>query len=526
MCVTVCRTPLALIAGAVTICFLLGCAHTAVYPSVGTDREPRANEYVSKKARMTIEGKQYDAESGTLSVPENRREPQSRLIDIPVKVIRGQSSSAIPIFYLTGGPGQSNLDFYLPTWLLEHHDIVLVGYRGVDGSVRLDMPEVPRAFTRMTDPLSRESLKIFAEAIDTALIRLKDSGVDVTAYTVVDVVDDVEALRSALGYEAINLLSQSYGTRLAYLYGLRYPDRIRRSILIGVNPPGCFVWEPDLVERQLAHYAGLWAADPVASQKSPDILATMREVMASLPKDWFFIRINPDKIRLLSFICLYFRNRNSMLNAQMVFDAFVAAKRGDYSGLAMMSCFFDGWGAQPMVWGDSLLKAGSADFDPERDYVSEMDPPGSTMGSPFAKFSWGGAQLMETGITLIPEEYRRPRESVVPTLMISGSIDFSTPAENATKLLPYLKNGRQVVLSEFGHTGDVWSLQPEALKHLVLTYYEDGTVDDTMYRYEPMDFTPKTSFQTMAKVGVAGIVGIAVLAAAGTAVGLYFHFDH
>jgi len=48
--------------------------------------------------------------------------------------------------------------------------------------------------------------------------------VDLAGYTPVEVVDDVEAARLALGYEKINLFSISYGTRLAMIYAWRYPE--------------------------------------------------------------------------------------------------------------------------------------------------------------------------------------------------------------------------------------------------------------------------------------------------------------
>ena len=47
------------------------------------------------------------------------------------------------------------------------------------------------------------------------------------------------------------------------------------------------------------------------------------------------------------------------------------------------------------------------------------------------------------------------RRSEVPTLVIGGTLDLATPARNATReLMPHLPDGRQVVLSELGHTTD------------------------------------------------------------------------
>jgi hypothetical protein len=52
----------------------------------------------------------------------------------------------------------------------DDHDVVLVGYRGVDGSVRLDCPEVESALTHTTDLLSEETSGAYANAFGPARI--------------------------------------------------------------------------------------------------------------------------------------------------------------------------------------------------------------------------------------------------------------------------------------------------------------------------------------------------------------------
>ena len=44
----------------------------------------------------------------------------------------------------------------------------------------------------------------------------------------------------------------------------------------------------------------------------------------------------------------------------------------------------------------------------------------------------------------------------VPTLMISGDVDFATPAQFATACSA-LPNGHQVILHNLGHTTDTWN---------------------------------------------------------------------
>jgi hypothetical protein len=105
--------------------------------------------------------------------------------------------------------------------------------------------------------------------------------------------------------------------------------------------------------------------------------------------------------------------------------------------------------------------------------------------------------------------------------MINGTADFSTPLENAQQLLPYLKKGKLVALPEMGHVNDILSIQPDAFRHLVTTFYDTGNADSSVYKYEPIRFKPRMSLATMAKagVGVGTIIlgGILVLGIVGTA---------
>jgi pimeloyl-ACP methyl ester carboxylesterase len=110
---------------------------------------------------------EYAADCGTLVVPENRSKPDSRLIALPVIRVHALGDSpAEPIFWLTGGPGDSNMHFPGLKGLIEDHDLVMVGYRGMDGSVVMECPEMARAATGVGDDLlSKESMANFGEAI-------------------------------------------------------------------------------------------------------------------------------------------------------------------------------------------------------------------------------------------------------------------------------------------------------------------------------------------------------------------------
>lgn len=469
----------------------------------------RAGELVGREPCMYEAGDvEYAADCGTLVVPENRSEPDSRLIALPViRVLALGDNPAEPIFWLAGGPGGTNMGFSHVEGLIEDHDIVLVGYRGVDGSSVLECPEVEQAAKGLDgDLLSEESIANIADAFALCLARLQDEGVDLDGYTIPEVVDDNEAARKGLGYERVNLLSGSYGTRVAQIYAWMHPDSLFRSAMISVNPPGHLVWEPGVLDTQVVYDADLCAQDAECSARTDDLAETMQNVAHNMPRRWLFMTIDPGKARFMTHFFLWHRG-----NAATAYDVYLAAEQGDPSGLALMSLMYDLMIPTFMTWGELAVKGVTADYDPARDYLTEMNPPGSILGAPMSEFIWSGAQANDWPITPIPAEFRQVQPSDVEMLLVSGNIDATTPAQFATEeLLPSLSNGEQVILSEFGHTDDVWGLQPEATVHLLTTFYDTGVADDSLFTYQPMDFHVGLGFPTMAKIALAIVVLVVV----------------
>jgi pimeloyl-ACP methyl ester carboxylesterase len=441
----------------------------------------------------------YQADCGTLIVPENRSRPDSRLIALPVKRIHSVAANpAEPIFYLSGGPGQSNMTFKPTDALLSEHDLVMVGYRGADGSVVLDCPELSKAMLGIGDGVtSPGSLDLIAEAMNACGERLQSEGVDLAGYNIPEVVTDMETARTVLGYERINLLSGSYGTRVAQIYAYLHPQSLLRSAMIGVNPPGHFVWEAARIDSQIEQYSRLCAKDEACKLRTANLAESMRSVAHDMPRRWLFLSIDPGKVKIISHVLLYHRN-----TAALVFDAYLAAEKGDPSGLALMSLAYDLIIPKVFVWGDLLTKGGNTDYDAARDY-NDLRAPDSILGSPMSLLIWEPASK---GWPIFPvaDEFRQVHPSDVETLLVNGSIDFSTPVENGRdELLPALKNGRLVTLSEMGHVNDFWSVNPSAAEHLLTSFYATGVADDSLFEYVPMDFKVSLGFPVIAKILMA-----------------------
>jgi len=447
---------------------------------------------------LKINGVKYQADCGTLVVSENRSDPAARLIALLVKRIRSVSTQpAEPIFYLSGGPGSSNMGFKPPTWLLAEHDIVLVGYRGVDGTPKLDCPEIAKAVTGVGgDLLSPASLDGMGAAMHACAARLQSQGVDLAGFTIPEVVEDMESARTALGYDRIDLLSESYGTRVAQIYADMHPASLLRSAMIGVNPPGHFYWDPAVVDAQVAYYTVLWKQS--AGAAAPNLVEAMRSVNQNMSRRWLFLPIDPGKVKIIAFSMLYYRS-----TAPIIFDAYISAAHGDPSGLALMSTAYDFMMPNMMTWGEFFAKGASADYQPGLDYRAALTTPGAVLGSPMALLIWGSVGSNWPPNT-IAAQYRQVQPSDLDTLLISGSIDFSTPAQFAEKeLLPALSKGQHVVIAEQGHVNDFWGFQPQARQRLLTSFYDTGTADASLYQYLPMDFKPAMRFPTLAKVLLA-----------------------
>jgi len=467
----------------------------------------QAGDLVLEPCEYATEDGGFAAECGTLVVPENRDDPGSRLIALPVTRILAKSDNpAEPIFRLEGGPGKTNMEFETASRFADERDVVLVGYRGVDGSSVLDCPEVESALKHSTDLGGEESFRAYGDAFRACADRLEADGVDLAGYTVAQRVDDLEAARVAFGYDRIDLLSESAGTRYAMTYAWRYPTSIHRSVMLAVNPPGHFLWDAETTEEQIGRYAELCAADAECSERTDDLAAVLRET--DVPERWGFLPIKEGNVRIATFYGLVESTSEvDPISAPMTLDSWLSAADGDASGLWLQSLFADIAFPPSFVWGE-MAAMGQADDRAGRRYFSSGEH------HPGTDFIWGGGELID-GWPSSPDDeaYDRVRTSDVETLLIGGELDVATPPQVAAEeLLPHLPNGHEVVLPGFGHSASFWNEQPEAGSHLINTFLTSGKVDDSRYEPGAIDFTPAMTQTALAK-GFAGLmVGLALVA--------------
>jgi pimeloyl-ACP methyl ester carboxylesterase len=283
---------------------------------------------------------------------------------------------------------------------------------------------------------------------------------------------------------------------VALLYAHRYPDSLKRSVLMAANPPGRMIWEASQLDNILSRLNAYCQQNGECRERTDDLIATIRSVLGKPPESWLGFGIDSDRVRAAAFLLLY-----SKKTMPYLVDIYVAAEQGDASGLLLLSKSMDFLGMSGMLWGDLLIKGISADFDGARDYHTDFDPPGTVFGAPMSELIWplfSGEQR-----AVIPESYCEPQTSDVETLIISGDLDVSTPAENATlEIMPYLPNGHQVILRQAGHM-DLNT--PETIQ-MYLKFLDTGEVDTSQLVERPIQFATRFSVGTMIRGGLLGLL--------------------
>jgi len=182
---------------------------------------------------------------GTVDVPENRLDPESRTITLAVARLHSSAAQVAddPVIQLEGGPGFPSLEDvagYSVSSILDKRDYILWDQRGTGLSdPNLDCGETNDAVWEVfatTEPAVAEYATI-EESLRTCRARLVGDGVDLNGYNTTQNAADLEDIRVALGIDAWNLRGISYGSALAIETIRNHPDGVRSALLDSIVPP-------------------------------------------------------------------------------------------------------------------------------------------------------------------------------------------------------------------------------------------------------------------------------------------------
>ena len=185
-----------------------------------------------------------------------------------------------PLVPIAGGPGQGSVQFYTAYyWAFEdvrrNRDILLIDQRGTGESATMDCEFDD-------DILEGEySVEVTVEYTERCLEQLPH---DPRFFTTSVAVTDMEAVRDALGYPALNLYGVSYGTRVAQHFARRYPNSTRTVVIDGVVPPQLSLGPEIATESQKAvdNILARCAEDDACNERFPGVAADFERVVAEL----------------------------------------------------------------------------------------------------------------------------------------------------------------------------------------------------------------------------------------------------
>jgi pimeloyl-ACP methyl ester carboxylesterase len=420
-----------------------------------------------------------EARCGNLSVAEDPNQPQGRHIQLAVMVLPAiaQVALADPIFLLAGGPGQSAIDsgpgvFSALRELRHQRDVVLVDQRGTGASNNLSCPRQHKR--EVFDKATRHQIDEEIEYLKACLAGLD---ADPTLYTTGIAMQDLDLVRSALGYELINVLGISYGTRAALVYARQSGEHLRAMILDGVAPPTMTMTAQFAADADAA-LDRLFAdcVEAVACQQAfPDLAEHFVEILNRLaaapeafrlrhPRTGQMVTAVIDRPLVTQLVrqVLYQRTLSILLPL-----AIEQAYAGDYQTLMTLGYqFYEESDSMSVGMMASVLCA----EDMTRPVIDAAD--GRYFSQTSDDFLKEVCQFWPT--QKVSDDYFEPVSSDVPTLLLSGELDPVTPPKYAEQALLTLAQARHLVVPGVGHNAVFIGCVPDLLKRFITGLVPDA----------------------------------------------------
>jgi pimeloyl-ACP methyl ester carboxylesterase len=438
------------VTGAVLAVALVGCGGgdkphttttTAARPVPARGPAPRLTS-----ARPCPNATRFTCSTLTVSLDRSGKTPGT--LRLRVAAADNDSAPRGVLLVLTGGPGQGGVSF-IPTLrqrfgrdVLRQYRMVMLDQRGTGREGALRCPSLQR---------SMGTSDITVPAAGSVERCARTLGPDRGHYSTADTVADLDALRGALGAEKLTLDGTSYGTYVAERYAIAHPDRTARLVLDSVVPAAGISILEDVGMRETArvlrlacreqHCPGDPAADLAAvvrkEHNGPALYDTIVAMSVGAPTFPGLLRDlraarrgRPERLnRLIRAV-----RRAQRAPAQVL-------SQGLHASTACADLHLP-WGSQaaPLAGREALLQRDAARVDP----------------APFDRATVVGNGLAQTCLRWPPTPGPPPPSDgdlpPVPTLLLVGDHDLSTPLPWAREQAAHTPNGRLVVVKGSGHS--------------------------------------------------------------------------
>lgn len=425
----------------------------------------------------------HHAECGSLSVAENPDQEDSERITLNILRLPAVNPEpeGDPLFIIAGGPGQSAVDvadqlFYTFEEVRKNRDIVFVDQRGTGESYPLHCSGLAAVGQTLT---LDEQKSVIATALRACV---EEHGAHLQFYTTPYAVRDLDSVRSALGYQQVNLWGVSYGTRVALEYMRRYPQSVRTSVLDGVAPANMALpWSSEADAMAALEKIHLQCADSDECTKRYGNLLEQAEAVAErLRQAAVPVVIEHPATRLP-----YRVNMNQQLFASAVRMALYSRDLARILPLAIHRAYAEDYQLITALISMAEQRGGFVDISIGMHYTvlcNEDYPQYEALDFSESEnfLQLNAVQSVSNACELwprypLPEDYLLSIQSDVPTLLLSGARDPVTPPHWAEKVMEGLTRAKHGIapgghhsitrdgcsaqlIAQFIHTGNIEQL--------------------------------------------------------------------
>ena len=496
-------------------------------------RARRASLPASASSAVVPESCPPEAEGavcGHVVVPFDRADPGAGTIPIAFELYphSGPGPAESATMFNFGGPGVSTtaLRGVAPFFVgpaLERHDVLLVDDRGRGRSGAIDCPD----YQHGAGPSLLAMVAGCAEQL----------GPHAVHYSTAEIAHDNEAVRAALGYEAVDFVATSYGGVDAAAYATRFGSRLRSIVLSG--PWGEPFFEPfdlaavrvrHLVERvgllcersrscgrsaQQAVAEAAWLVRRVrrapvegtaldAAGESHDVTVDAGSVLGILDAVDFFL--TPGEIPAAA-EALRHGDAVPLLRLAADADFPIPGDSGDPAFFSQGANAATGCVEQPWPWSpDASLPVRQAQWAGA--VSAAADQPFAPFSAEEVMFSLlGGADFCLPWPATGSRPHVEPgaRYPKVPTLVLSGELDFDAAMQR--KVAALYPRAKLVTFTGTGHTPMEWS---QCARDLAVGFLQTRRLGDTRcasdstFDYPVVASFPRLAHQSAPAAGTHG----------------------
>ena len=446
----------------------------------------------------TTDGKgSLDADCANWSQPLNSENPKSQTLELFVAKLKSTSPNPLtdPLLIINGGPGGSSIDLFVDLAsldlfrkILNKRDVLVLDQRGTGRSSPLQC-----------DELADNQLQI--QNKDVKLLTKKciaELSFDPRYFSTSAAIKDIEALRTQLGYNAMNVYGVSYGTRVAVEYARLFPRSVRSLILDGVVPP-TLALGPDVAvnsQHALDKVFQQCKEDQACKRAFPDLQDQFKQLTRTLKKTPILTEIrNPKSGKIielkLEYEHLVLVVRMSLYNPEMrsLLPLLIhrAAVENDFDGIAANASQLLEQVTQSISNGmhNAVVCTEDVPFYRDEDELI-LASKSAYMGDEFYQGLIDICSVWPEGVS--NENIKQPFITAIPSLILSGEFDPVTPPAYGELLAETLDNAIHVIGKGQGHGLITRGCVPEIISDFVLNPQPQRLDIDCIKHLQPVPF--------------------------------------